>query len=221
MLWIVLQRSVTGVRDSVLGPRSSCEVSDSGNMIRTLGLGLDEVSSQDVDKGLRTHVCSLTVTPVSCQWLPDIPRLRSIVKEWDPVSLGIERCVKSSSIALCGFAHLQLQYLEIVENKLRRSGATRGFDLEIGAASSGRGCLLLSFIAFASSSSDSRRLLRACGVVGFTTRPINSSSPSVRLLLMHFLNVSRRGNGDDANSCQLYQRATKGCITSTCSLPRR
>lgn len=221
MLSIALQRSVTGVRDSVWGSRSSCGVADSGNVIRTLGLGLDEVSSQDIDKELRTHVCSLTVIPVSCQWLLGFPRLRSIVKEWEPVFLGIERCVKSSSIALCGFAHLQSQYLEIVENKLRRSGAIRGFDLEVRAASSGRGCLLLSFIAFASSSSDSRRLLRACGVVGFTTRPTSSSSASVGLLLMHFLNVSRRGKGDDANSCALYQRPTKDCTTSTCSLPRR
>jgi hypothetical protein len=192
-------------------------------MIRTLGLGpgLDEVSSQDIDKELRTHVCSLTVTPVSCQWLPGFPRLRSIVKEWEPVFLGIERCVKSSSIALCGFAHLQSQYLEIVENKLRRSGAIRGFDLEVRAASSGRGCSLLSSTAFASSPSDCRRLLRACGVAGFTTRLIGGSSASAGLPLTHFLNASKRGKGDDANSCVLYQRPTKYCTTSTCSLPRR
>jgi hypothetical protein len=111
--------------------------------------------------------------------------------------------VKSNSIAMCGFAHLQRQYSEMVENKLKRSGAMEDFDLEVtGTTSSGGGCLLSSFTAFASSANNSTRSLQSCRSVGFTIFQwsVNSSSAFDGLSLTHFLNVSRRGKVDDANS---------------------
>jgi hypothetical protein len=49
-------------------------------------------------------------------------------------------------------------------------------------------------------------------VVGFITRPMSSSSASPELLLIHFLNVSRRGKGDDAISCALYISASRKIV---------
>jgi hypothetical protein len=111
--------------------------------------------------------------------------------------------VESNSIAVCGFAHLQRQYSEIIENKLKRSGAMEDFDLEItGTVSSGGGCLLSSFAVFASSANNFTSSLHSCSSGGFTTfqRSVSSSSASNGLSLTHFLNVSRRGKVDDANS---------------------
>jgi hypothetical protein len=71
--------------------------------------------------------------------------------------------VESNSIAVCGFAHLQRQYSEIMESKLKSSGAMEDFDLEVtGKVSSGGGCLLSSFAAFASSANIFTRSLHSC-----------------------------------------------------------
>jgi hypothetical protein len=143
-----------------------------------------------------TYNCSQTVTFVSCHRLAglrDIARLKKTVKDASESFLGSFRLVKRSKAAWWGVLHEQRQYLEIVENRLSKSGASRGFDLDVICVSSGGGCLVSSLITLDSSCNELRSWSHSAAVLGLTSF-MRTSSESAVTSFFNFRSVSNRGN---------------------------
>jgi hypothetical protein len=94
---------------------------------------------------------------------------------------------------------VQRQYLEIVENRLSKSGAIKGFDFDVICASSGGGCFMSSFITLDRFFNDSTSSSHPAAVPGLTSS-MRTSSESAVVSLINFRRVSNRRNGDDLNS---------------------